>query len=103
MGTRATIKVEGISFAKVYKHFDGDVSSTLPWLENFNKTFTKERGNDSEYKFAQLLRSSVRDQEKYRLDPSTDTGWGVGEYDMNYGEEYEYVLKGDGSVTWKKV
>ena len=102
MGTRATIKVEGVKFAKVYKHFDGDTGSTLPWLENFNKNFTEERGDHPSYKFAQLLRSSVRDQKEYNLDPSTDTGWGVVSYNDTCGAEYEYMLRGNGTVTYTK-
>ena len=40
MGTSASIKVEGIDFAEVYKHFDGYPENTLPFLEYFNKDFT---------------------------------------------------------------
>jgi len=100
MSTSATITVEGVTFAKVYKHFDGDPKSTLPWLKEFNRRFTAKRGNDPEYKFAQLLRSSSKDGEQYHLDRSEFTGWGVVEFDEE-GSNYEYALKQDGSVTYK--
>ena len=103
MGTRATIKIEDVTFAKVYKHFDGYPEATLPWLESFNKRFYEDRGDDPAYKFAQLLRSSVRDQVEYNLDASKETGWGVVEYDDTCGAEYEYILKTDGSVTYAKI
>lgn len=103
MGTRATIKVEGIYFAKVYKHYDGYELSTLPWLEDFNRTFTNERGIDPLYKIAQLLRSSWRDAEHYGLDMSTSTGWGLIEFNCNMGEEYEYTLMDNGTVDTRRV
>lgn len=103
MATRSTIKVEGINYAKVYKHWDGYPEATLPWLEQFNKEFTAQRGNNPDYKFAQLLRSSARDAEQFKLDNSLHTGWGVVEYDADMGEEYEYTLKTDGEVTYERV
>ena len=103
MGTRATIKVEGVNYCKLYKHFDGYTSATLEWLEDFNKDFTVNRGDDPEYKFAQLLRSTVRDQEKYDLDDSQYTGWGVMPYDGGWGEEFQYRLNTDGTVSWNEV
>ena len=103
MATRAIIIVEGITFAKVYKHYDGYPSATLPWLEEFNENFEESRNNDPEYKFAQLLRSSARrDAEKYNLDDSKFTGWGVVSYWGNNGADYVYTLHIDGSVTCKK-
>jgi len=98
MGTSAVIKIEGITWAELYKHFDGYPESTLPWLESFNKDFTKNRGNDPEYKFAQLIRSSVRDGGEFDLDMSKYTGWGVVKCKSYYGD-YTYILKSDGSVT----
>ena len=103
MATRATIKVEGVNYAKVYKHWDGYPDATLPWLKDFNKDFKENRGSDPEYKFAQLLRSSARDVEKYGLGPSKYTGWGVLPFDANVGEEYEYILKNDGTVEVREV
>lgn len=98
MATRATIKIEGIDFAKVYKHWDGYPEGMLPWLEDFNKSFTKNGGDDPEHKFAQLLRSSA--DEKYNLDSSKIRGYRVVPYDDNMGEEYEYFLHRDGEVTY---
>ena len=101
MSTNATIKVEGVNYAKVYKHWDGYPSATLQWLEDFNKTFEKLRGDDPTYKFAQLLRSSSKDATKYGLGGNIDTGWGILEMD-DYQGEYEYTLHIDGSVTYKE-
>ena len=103
MATRCTIKIEGINYAKVYKHWDGYPDATLGWLRVFNHEFTDKRGDDAEYKFAQLLRSSVRDAEKYNLDASQHTGWGVFAFDEHWGEEFEYTLHKDGSVTYKSM
>jgi len=98
MATRATIYVEGIDTVKVYKHWDGYPEATLPWLEDFNKSFTEERGHDPDYKFAQLLRSSMRDAKKYGLDDSHHTGWGVVHINGDCNEEHEYHLLADGTV-----
>lgn len=106
MATRATIYVDGIDTVKVYKHWDGYPEATLPWLEDFNKAFRKERGerfrvcplHEPGYKFAQLLRSSARDAGKYHLDSNPHTGWkvvGINDYCM---EEHEYHLLADGTV-----
>lgn len=103
MSTNATIKIEGINYAKVYKHWDGYPEATLPWLQDFNRRFTEGRGDDAEYKFAQLLRDSALNADKFDLDNSTTTGWGVIHYDASYGAEYEYVLKKDGSVEVHEV
>jgi hypothetical protein len=103
MGTRCVISVEGNCKAKIYKHYDGYPEGTLPWLEKFNKDFTLNRGMDPEYKFAQLLRDSVRSEKEFKLDPSKYTGWGIIGYDADCGQEYEYLLKNDGSVKCKKI
>lgn len=98
MATRATIYVDGIDTVKVYKHWDGYPKATLPWLCAFNKAFTKERGDNPDYKFAQLLRSSAFDSVKYKLDASAYTGWGVVDISDDVGEEHEYHLLADGTV-----
>ena len=100
MATRCTIKVEGINFAKLYIHWDGDPDSKLPFLEYFNSEFTTKRGDDSSYKFAQLIRATALLSDKFNLDDSTTTGYGVVEFDGEYGEEFEYTLHKDGSVTY---
>ena len=92
MATRSTIKVEGVNYAKIYKHYDSYPSEMMPWLEEFNKNFVKKRGIDSEYKFAQVLRDSIK------IDNSEYTGWGVIPFNSNAGEDYEYILKNDGTV-----
>lgn len=99
MSTNAVIVVEGLDVA-LYKHWDGDPDSTLPWLEKFNKEFTEKRGIDAEYKFAQLIRSSILMQEEFNLDPSTETGWGVFNNLDEIGYEYLYILMSDGTVTF---
>ena len=101
MATRCTIKLEGFKTAKVYKHYDGYPEATLAWLEDFNSDFTSKRGDDNQYKFAQLLRSSAFDSETYNLDASRHTGWGVIGYKETCGEEYVYTLKLDGTVKVK--
>lgn len=103
MATRSTIKVEGFNTAKLYKHWDGYPSATLPWLTKFNKEFTEKRGDDPSYKFAQLIRSSVTMSEEFELDKSTETGWGVVKISEEMGQEYEYTLKTDGTVTYKAL
>lgn len=110
MATRATIKIEGINFAKVYKHWDGYPGRMMQWLETFNKDFFDNRGDDPGYKFAQLLRSSKQYEERLGLDPSNHTGWGSAPFDSDMipfdsdmGEEFEYTLHADGTVTFKEV
>ena len=103
MATRCTIIVEGIDLVKIYKHHDGYPEATLEWLQSFNEDFTDKRGDDAEYKFAQLLRSSDRDAEIFGLDPNQHTGWGVIPRDSDAGEEFEYVLHKDGNVSFKSI
>lgn len=102
MGTRCLIKVEGMKGVAVYKHWDGYPKGTLPWLKSFNKNFTKERGDDPEYKFAQLLRSSAFDCDKFHLGNDKTTGWGVLPLKTNneipFDIAYVYILKKDGKV-----
>lgn len=99
MATRAVIKIEGVNFAQIYKHWDGYPEATLPWLEAFNSSFEKERSNDPAYKFAQLLRDSVVSEKKFRLDESRTTGWGVTNFNGVDNHDYEYLLKSDGTVV----
>ena len=103
MGTRCTVRIEGINYAEVYIHWDGYPEHMLPWLGGFNQRFAKMRGDDPQYKFAQLLRSSVRNARKYGLDRSNFTGYGV----MKFGEccdaEYVYTLKKNGTLTYKTI
>jgi hypothetical protein len=99
MATTATIQLEGYKVAKLYKHWDGGPGSTLQWLEDFNKDFVENRGDDPEYKFAQLIRSSAFECEKYNLDPSRHTGWGVIGYHGSVDVDYQYRLLKDGSVV----
>lgn len=101
MSTNAVIRVEGLFSLEIYKHWDGYPEATLEWLEDFNKKFTEERGDDPNYKFAQVLRSSAFDCEKYNLDSSRSTGWGVGEKGTFY-YDYLYILRKDGSVDVTK-
>lgn len=103
MATRCTIKIEGIEYAKIYKHYDGYPQATFEWLEKFNSYFQFKRGDDPNYKFAQLLRDSVRNCSTYDLDPSQFTGWGVVAFDEDWCEDYEYTLQKDGSVTIKEI
>ena len=113
MATRSTIIIEGISTVKVYKHYDGYPEAMLEWLEEFNHDFARSRGDDPEYKIAQLLRNSATNPHLSSTSTNGEdltsyqreryTGWGiVGNYGDGYnGEEYEYTLHTDGSVSWK--
>lgn len=101
MATSAIIQLEGYKVAKLYKHWDGHPDSTLQWLEDFNRDFVENRGDDDVYKFAQLIRSSAFDCEKYHLDKSRYTGWGVIGFDSGYDAKYEYRLMKDGTVKIK--
>ena len=103
MATSATIIIENIEFCKVYKHSDGYPKAILGWLEDFNRDFKKNRGFNPNYKFAQLLRASVRDADKYNLSHNKYTGWGVVDMHEDVGEEYIYLLKNNGDVLYKKV
>lgn len=100
MSTSCVITLEKCTIAAVYCHWDGNPESKLPWLESFNKQFVIERGDDDPYKLAQLLRSSSADAEKYNLDPSKFTGWGLISNDdiSETYVEYTYRLMKDGSV-----
>lgn len=100
MSTNGVIRVDGVNF-EVYKHWDGDAASTLPWLEKFNKDFASQRGDDPNYKFAQLLRSSAFDCDEFKLDGSRHTGWGVFPKGTTHFD-YLYTLKKDGSVVVTK-
>jgi len=97
MSTNAVIRVEGFRTAELYKHWDGSPNSTLKWLQDFNESFTESRGHDKNYKFAQLVRSSAIDAEKYNLDSSRDTGWGVFPVGSAHFD-YLYRLRKDGRV-----
>ena len=44
MATRCTIKIEGVEYAKIYKHWDGYPEANYIWLKEFNDRFNKERG-----------------------------------------------------------
>ena len=95
MATSATIKIQGVYYAKVYKHFDGYPDGMIKWLTEFNDRFNKHRGHDAEYKFAQLLRYSSKYGSEFDLDESEFTGWGIAPYNDQCGEEYEYILTKD--------
>lgn len=103
MSTSATIKVEGFDNAKVYKHYDGYPEGTLPFLQAFNEEFHAARGDDPNYKIAQLLRATAFRAKEFELDESNHTGWGLVDTDDDCGEEFEYTLKKDGTVSWKEV
>ncbi len=96
MATNAIINVEGFHVCTLYKHYDGDTMSTLPWLEKFNQEFTEKRGHDPEYKMAQLIRSSALMAEEFSLDKSTETGWGMLSFTTE--AEFVYTLMKDGTV-----
>ena len=92
MATRCTIKIEGVKYAKIYKHWDGYPEANYIWLSKFNDRFNKKRGDDPSYKFAQLLRFGSKYANTYNLDKSEFTGWGVSKYNSECWEEFEYHL-----------
>ena len=92
MATRCTIKIEGVNYAKIYKHWDGYPEGMSRWLDEFNDNFNKERRHNPEYKFAQCLRFAQREGNRFNLDMNAYTGWGVIPFDGHYGAEYEYTL-----------
>jgi hypothetical protein len=97
MATPCVIKIEGINFAKIYKHWDGDSDDLFIWLQDFNKKFEAIRKSDPEYKFAQLLRNAYADalnSPNSPLDGSLDTGWGVVSFNDQTGAYVEYLLTG---------
>ena len=96
MATRCTIKIDGINYAKIYKHWDGYPGGMLDWLNDFNDSFNKNRGHDPEYKFAQCLRFAERNAGEYNLDCTEYTGWGVIPFNDTYGACYEYILTDKG-------
>ena len=102
MSTNAVIRIQGVRYCEVYKHWDGYPENTLPWLEKFNKYFAENRGDDPSYKIAQLLRSSVRMQDEFHLDPNTLTGWGITTFNET-SYEYLYTLHTDGRVTYEEA
>jgi hypothetical protein len=103
MSTHAIIKIEGFTACNIYKHWDGYPEHLLPWLTRFNENFKANRGIDPEYKFAQLLRDSVRSESEFNLDKSQFTGWGVTISDISDTDDYTYTLHNDGRVTFKEA
>ncbi len=105
MSTNAIIRIETndtnspIQRLGVLKYWDGYPSATLPWLEEFNIGFSRTRGDDPEYKLAQLLRSSAFLADEYKLDDSKHTGWGV--ISSTYTTaSFVYTLHIDGTVSF---
>lgn len=103
MSTSCEIRIQGCRTAKVYKHWDGYPSATLPWLQKFNMNFAMGCGDDPAYKLAQLLRSSAFDAKEFDLDDSREAGWGVVPYRQKWDVEYIYTLNNDGSVSVKEL
>jgi len=102
MSTKAIITIEGLKHFNLYKHWDGGPYATLPWLETFNKKFEAKRGDDNEYKAAQLIRSSILYAEEFSLDKSTEEGWGIYP-DGGICANFRYRLMKDGSVTYQEL
>lgn len=97
MSTRATIMVEGVDFVKVYKHLDG-YPEGMDWLKEFNHFFKENRGDDPDYKIAQVLRWTGRKDQELGIDDSLTTGYGLVPYDADCWEDYNYELLKDGRV-----
>ena len=99
MGTRALINIEGVDFASIYKHWDGYPEGMMDWLEDFNSKFSKNRGDDPEYKFAQLIRYTGKYDKDWGIDDSETTGYGVVPHNAEVWQDYTYTLHADGTVT----
>ena len=41
MATRCTIKIDGVDYAKIYKHWDGYPEANYIWLKEFNDRFNE--------------------------------------------------------------
>ena len=100
MPTRAFVRVENFHLCGLYKHSGGSPENILPFLEEFNKKFTKERGVDNEQKMAQLLRATMKRAKKYKFDTSLEYGYALFPVGADLGQEFEYLLKEDGSVIY---
>lgn len=96
-------KGKGVFPAAIYKSRDGNPDRTLKWLEDFNEEFCKHRPEDYYNKFAQLLRSSAWDSEKYNLGNDRLHEWSVMPEDYTWGAKHLYTLNIDGSVSYKKL
>jgi len=95
------VRINGFNTIEIYIHRVISQDLFLKWLNEFNSGFAKQRGNDSSYKFAQLLRSSVFDADKFALDKNILYGWEVlktNSADESYFD-YLYVLNNDGTVS----
>lgn len=98
MSTPAIIILDDKNYdLALYKHFDGYPEATLAWLKKFNSEFTRQ--DDSQYKFAQLVRSSAFLAEEFYLDVSDQTGWGIVDKKIDRFGDYLYTLNVDGTVT----
>ena len=100
MATRSTIKIEGNTTSKIYKHFDGYPEAMLPMLQKFNKKF---KNLDESYKSAQVLMYMAVNSEESGFDAKSGRGFGIVTFSDKCGEEYEYMLKEDGTVTYRKI
>lgn len=96
------IKIEGFDIALVMRY--GAPDEVLSWLTEFYAGFYKERSGGEVYYaepcLAQLIRSSVFLQEKYRLSRDKIGGLAVvsiAEY-SGHGQHYEYSLLRDGRI-----
>ena len=91
MSTNALIVVKDRPTVGLYKHWDGYPEATLPWVTDFAQRFKQERGYDPDYCMAQLVRDSALSAEKFGLDPSTGTGWGIVNVKDAY-YDYKYTI-----------
>lgn len=93
MATRCLINVKGYKIS-LYIHYDGYPKHIIPWLFDFSTRFIENRGNDPDYFLAQLLRDSVYSGEKFGLDESKFTGYGLFAHTrgLDVGQEYMYSV-----------
>lgn len=96
----AVVRVQGLPQVELFVHRVISVDLFEEWLREFNEAFCNERGFDPQYKFAQLLRSSVFDADKFAIDTNCIYGWEVlpqcNIEDSSH--DYLYILNNDGTI-----
>ena len=99
------IFIEGISYAKIYKHNNEFYTPERmrEKLEAFNQEFTEERGEEADYKFAQLIKqSNTIFKEDLKVEEKFE-GWGVLQYEEFCNSSHRYILHLDGTVSYENL
>lgn len=101
MDNPTVVRVYGVKGIELFIQRAVSQDLVKEWLEEFNMDFNINRGDDPEYKFAQLGRSSVLKAEKFNLDTDDVHGWEVRMPDLKDTDYYDYlyILHSDGTVS----